>query len=178
MNQSLRSTCYVICLTLVICFLMACTGDVAKENKLLKQQMEDLKQSLSKVRQENTDLRNRISRLEQGVQKKTPRQDSSVKDKSTSATRKVASWKGSGQKTTEPFAITKTPWAVVWSSKPNQYGGILQIYVNTINGELESMVANTMEKTSDISYVYKTGTFYLEINSANTNWAIEVHQAQ
>ena len=92
----------------------------------------------------------------------------------------IKSWSGSGIKTTEPFTMSKEPWVIVWSNKREIMEGysigLLQIYVyNTDNPDLPiSLAANTQEETLDTSYVYKTGTFYLMINAANTEWEVTV----
>ena len=41
-----------------------------------------------------------------------------------------------------------------------------------------SLVANTVEQGSDYSYIYETGTFYLEISAVNTSWAVKVFVAE
>lgn len=94
------------------------------------------------------------------------------------STRKIGSWKGTGIKNTEPFTITKVPWIIAWGNRSSQYGGILQIFVYRTNGELVNLVANTMQDESDISYIYEKGSFYLNINAANTNWVVEVHETK
>jgi len=37
-------------------------------------------------------------------------------------------------------------------------------------------LANTTEVGSDTSYVYKNGTFYLDISAANTTWEVETEE--
>jgi len=92
----------------------------------------------------------------------------------------VNSWSGSGMKTTEPFTIDKIPWNIVWSSNPKmnegQSVGMLQVLVyNTNSPDVPvAIVANTMENTSDTSFVYETGEFYLTMNAANTSWEVTV----
>ena len=169
-----------IYLVMALCLFMSCAGDTVKENADLRQKIEEFKESITTLRKENAKLRNRVAGLEQELEKAAPKEGSRKPKKPEEPeqrTKKVASWKGSGQKTTEPFRITKTPWAVIWSSNPGQYGGFLSISVHKTNGELVSLAANTTEKTSDVSYVYETGTFYLGINAANTKWVIEVHKS-
>jgi hypothetical protein len=88
---------------------------------------------------------------------------------------KIASWKGNGIKTTEPFTVTKAPWKIAWTQKVSQYGGVLSILIYKTNGNMESIAANSSKSGSDVSYVYNTGTFYLEINSFNSDYTIEVY---
>ena len=91
---------------------------------------------------------------------------------------KVDSWSGTGIKKTEPFTITGEQWRVNWKNKGGELGGgILQIFVYKPGEKMmEELFGNTTEITSDTSYVYKNGTFYLEINSANTSWEIEIEE--
>lgn len=96
----------------------------------------------------------------------------------------VQSWKGTGIKTTEPFTINNQPWSINWASKPEIIGGesmgVLQIFVYSIE-EPDipiTLAANTMEEATDISFVYERGTFFLTINAANTNWAVDIYEQQ
>jgi hypothetical protein len=54
--------------------------------------------------------------------------------------------------------------------------GMLQLYVYNINNTSlpVTIVANTSEQTSDDSYIYQHGTFYLIISGANTTWTVNV----
>ena len=96
----------------------------------------------------------------------------------------VKEWTGNGIKTTEPFAIDSKPWVISWSSNPEvvdgQSVGMLQIMVyDTESPDFPlTLAANTGEKSSDISYIYETGTFYLTINAANTQWEVQVLASQ
>lgn len=94
------------------------------------------------------------------------------------AWQEVKSWSGSGIKNTEPFEITGNQWRVKWQNKGGEFGGgILQIFVYKVGSESpEELLANTTEITSDTSYIYEGGTFYLNVNSANTNWSITVEE--
>jgi len=92
---------------------------------------------------------------------------------------KVKSWQGTGIKNTEPFTITGKQWRIVWSLEDTTgFGGsILQIFVYKPGGELPiEMVANAQGTASDTGYVYKSGEFYLNINSANGKWVITVEE--
>jgi len=92
----------------------------------------------------------------------------------------IKEWSGTGIKTTEPFTIKEQPWIIQWEHEPvimeGQSMGILQIMVyETKNPDIPiTLAANSMEKGSDISYIYETGEFYLTINAANTNWSVKV----
>jgi len=91
---------------------------------------------------------------------------------------KIKLWSGTGIKKTEPFTITGDQWRINWENKGGDFGGgILQIYVYKPGESFpEELLANTTEISNDSSYVYKKGTFYLDINSANTTWEIELEE--
>lgn len=38
------------------------------------------------------------------------------------------------------------------------------------------LAANVGESSSDVSYVYERGEFYLQINAANVRWSVEVEE--
>jgi hypothetical protein len=84
----------------------------------------------------------------------------------------VKTWTGNGIKKTEPFTITGEQWRVTWTNK----GGYLGVSVykpgNTLPTE---MLVNTTDATSDTSYVYKDGEFYLDVNSSGA-WELTVEE--
>jgi len=89
----------------------------------------------------------------------------------------VNSWEGTGIKNTEPFTITGDQWRINWSNKDTTgFGGsMLQIAVYKPGSDFPiAMAANAQGTASDTSYVYESGTFYLNVNSANGNWEISV----
>lgn len=86
----------------------------------------------------------------------------------------LATWKGSGIKTTESFTTKSGEWRVQWKSSG---GGVLQVMVYDARRNLVTLAANTMAAGSDVSYVRANpGSFYLTINSANTNWEVTVEE--
>lgn len=89
----------------------------------------------------------------------------------------VKKWSGSGIKKTETFDITGKQWRINWKNKEGQYGsGVLQIYVYRPGKDMmEDLAANTMAVGGDTSYIYKSGTFYLNIN-ASAAWEVEVEE--
>lgn len=108
-----------------------------------------------------------------------PSQQENTETPSTPATwQKVKSWNGTGIKKTEAFTITGDQWRVNWKNQGGDFGGgILQIYVYRTGSDFpEELLANTTEVGNDTSYVYKNGTFYLDINAANTSWEIEIEE--
>jgi hypothetical protein len=105
--------------------------------------------------------------------------ESISKDNSDAKAHTVASWVGNGQKTTEPFTITKSPWGVAWEARSNNDSApilTMSITLYKSNGELVSLVANTTKPGSDISFVYNTGTFYLEISALFADWTVVVRE--
>ena len=96
---------------------------------------------------------------------------------------KIKEWSGSDNMTTEIFTITEQPWAIGWANNPEVVSGTsigyLQITVNDASTGLPiSVAANTMAPKADQSNVYQEGTFYLTINAANTQWAVQVWARQ
>lgn len=95
--------------------------------------------------------------------------------------RQVKSWSGSGIKKTEPFTITGDKWRVEWSfNATGDFCGICQIMVERPVEDLpEELVANVANEKSggDVSYVYKSGEFVLNMNCANVRWKVTVEEA-
>ncbi len=88
----------------------------------------------------------------------------------------VKSWQGTGTKKTEPFEITGKQWRINWKSNGGEYG-ILYISVYHPGDDIiVDVAANARGNAEDTSYIYKTGTFYLDVNAANTNWSITVEE--
>ena len=91
--------------------------------------------------------------------------------------RTVASWGGSGTKTTESFQITGSEWRINWKTSKGGLGvDLIQIYVYDASGSLVSLAANAMDAGSDTSYMHsRAGRYYLTVNTA-TNWAIVIEE--
>lgn len=84
----------------------------------------------------------------------------------------VKSWTGTGIKKTEPFTITGKQWRVTWTNK----GGYLGITTYKPGSNIPNdILANSTEATTDTSYVYKSGEFYLDVNSSGS-WEIKVEE--
>ena len=89
-------------------------------------------------------------------------------------------WNGTGIKTTDIFVIELNPWAVSWANNPEVIDdvsiGMLEIMVyDADNPDAPvALVAFTRAAQSDISYVYRTGTFYLTIKGPNTGWQVQI----
>lgn len=109
----------------------------------------------------------------------TPSMQEEIQEQPETTWQKIKSWQGTGIKNTEPFPITGKQWRVVWSLEDTTgFGGsILQIFVYKPGGELPiEMLANAQGTASDTGYIYKSGEFYLNINSANGDWTITVEE--
>ena len=164
--------------------LLACESPegLKNENMQLRKKVEELDMLVQGLKQENQSLKSEVNRLENIVKSQqvgTATDSKKQEEQQKPDTLKVGAWQGSGMKNTAPFTITKSPWIILWANRPTFAGaGILQISVNKINGTSVSLAANTMQEENDSSYIYESGTFYLEISAANTNWTIEVHQAR
>ncbi len=88
----------------------------------------------------------------------------------------VKEWTGEGIKTTEPFVISKQPWAISWVCNMTESYGYFSITAYTTENKMVSLVANTTQSASDVSYIYETGTFYLDIGGYGAVWAIQIVQ--
>ena len=89
----------------------------------------------------------------------------------------VASWRGSGMKETESFAVANREWRVRWKtgSEPFANAGILQLFVYNQDGQMVGLAANQQGPGEDVSYVRAPpGRYYIKINSANIDWNISV----
>ena len=87
---------------------------------------------------------------------------------------KIKEWSGTGIKKTEPFTINHSPWAISWANIPEDKLNIFQLYVYGVNNNFMDVAVNSMKNETDITYIYKTGTFYLQTNAIFTKWIIEV----
>jgi hypothetical protein len=84
----------------------------------------------------------------------------------------VKEWSGSGIKNTEDFTVGGDQWKVKWT---NTAGGIMQIFVyKSSDKSLVGLAANTQAAGPGESVQRGAGTYYLTINSANTNWTVTV----
>jgi len=87
---------------------------------------------------------------------------------------KIKEWSGTGIKKTEPFTINHSPWAISWVNAPESKLNIFQLYIYGVNNSYIDVAVNSMNKETDITYIYQTGTFYLQTNAVFTKWIIEV----
>ena len=92
----------------------------------------------------------------------------------------IGSWSGKATKNTRSFSV-RSPWRIRWSCRPDpQFGvGIFAIQVCRPGERLPvQLVANIANQPgADLSYVYESGQFYLDI-SATMPWKIVVEGQQ
>lgn len=89
----------------------------------------------------------------------------------------VESWDGSGSKETRTVKIDAREWLLSWSATNEAMpgAGLLQIFVYRSGGSLEALPVNQQGEGSDVSYVHaRPGRFYLQINSANLEWEVDL----
>lgn len=95
----------------------------------------------------------------------------------------VKSWEGTSLKSTEPFTITSSKWRIKWecsSISEEPAGQIFAIEADRPGGdgtEVE-IAANVVNQKSakDVSYVYKSGEFFLKVINSNSRWKITVEE--
>jgi predicted PurR-regulated permease PerM len=97
--------------------------------------------------------------------------------------RRIAAWQGVADKTTEPFTIKGKMARIKWTMQTTgEIGGSFVITLYRPEKEwLEDVIVNTSsekkgEVRSDISYIYKKGTFYLVIEATFVKWSVIVEE--
>ncbi len=78
----------------------------------------------------------------------------------TSEWRIVRSYTGSSSKNTDPFSISGNPWRIRVISKASM---LTLALFNASSGDVEEIVINMNDPGTDETYIYKKGTFYLDI---------------
>jgi hypothetical protein len=90
----------------------------------------------------------------------------------------IKEWSGAGDKTTEPFTITKTPWTIEWEKYPrSEYTSMLliMVYMPGSDAPVEIFESGSgINYEADTNYIYHTGTFYLDIGAAACDWKIKI----
>lgn len=84
----------------------------------------------------------------------------------------IATFSGSGGQNTRPFATTG-PWEIQWDAK----GDIFQIFLYTVDGEMDGVPANQQGSGKGMSYQPKAGKYYLQVNAIG-NWRINIVPVQ
>lgn len=83
------------------------------------------------------------------------------------AFQEIARFSGEATKKTESFTVSGSEWKIVWATDQGKYGPMaFQIYVYSASGELLTLAANVSGKNEDYSVMRGSGTYYLEINTA------------
>ncbi len=78
----------------------------------------------------------------------------------TSEWRVVRTYTGSSSKNTDPFSISGNPWRIRVTSKSS----VLTISFHSAStGTIEDIVISMNSPGTDETYIYKKGTFYLDI---------------
>lgn len=94
---------------------------------------------------------------------------------------KIKEFEGSGSKKTEPFHISSNMWKIKYTATETESNfGIFGFFVKKIGDDsFFEMVTGQFQsgKVDDETYIYEgDGDFYLDINSANCTWKIEVYE--
>ena len=86
--------------------------------------------------------------------------------------RRIAGWRGNGDKNTEPFQVQGNPWRILLTVRdPRSSTPRLCITVRTLDG---GRVDGGCYRRDDTTYIYKgAGTYYLDISSAD-QWTVAV----
>lgn len=87
-------------------------------------------------------------------------------------------WSGTGNKNTETFHISSSPWTVEWLKTPTDSSPLLMIEIyrpgeQTFTDYISSGTSNPGIQ-ADTGYIYETGTFYLNITGLSCNWDVKV----
>lgn len=91
--------------------------------------------------------------------------------------REVAAWSGSDNKNTETFTVNSHEWRIRWDSKPNKsVGGNFSVFLYTEKGKMKSLVVNASGASSDSSIMRGKGSYYLDISSLFSDYAIIVEE--
>ena len=90
----------------------------------------------------------------------------------------IKEWSGSGDKTTEPFTISSSPWVIEWEKNPeSRVASMLLIMVYSPGSNIPVEIfesGSDIDYETDTNYIYHIGTFYLEIGAAACDWNIKI----
>lgn len=122
---------------------------------------------------------------EMGLMEKEPESSSERSSANENATwNDVETFSGTGKKNTPPFEIEAEKWRVSYRSESTSGIGEGAGHIFTLQlmrpGEefpVETLANAANQKVMEnTSYVYESGQFYLEVNSSNGEWTIEVEE--
>lgn len=87
-------------------------------------------------------------------------------------------FKGSAYKRTEPFSAT-SPWRINWSCNPSgQYASTFSVELYDPTEHADLLVNGVNLAGGDVTYVYRSGTFSLDIQSLNASWVVQVQEGR
>ena len=90
----------------------------------------------------------------------------------------IGEWAGSGDKNTEPFTISRSPWTIEWEKSPTSDISsllLIEIYYPGADMWVDYISSGTgLSFEADTGYIYKTGTFYLDISGLSCDWKVKV----
>jgi hypothetical protein len=84
----------------------------------------------------------------------------------------IASFSGSGAKTTRPITADGS-WELRWNAE----GQIFQVYLYSENGSMEGVLANQSGSGRGSSYHPQGGSYYFQVNAMG-DWSMEVVEAK
>lgn len=91
--------------------------------------------------------------------------------------REVASFSGTGIKKTPPFKVETDFWCIRYRVKvTNEFGGMFMMMLKSLSGGFPDIIGNTTESTDDVSYQYKSGEYFLDMNTANVRYVVTVFE--
>lgn len=88
----------------------------------------------------------------------------------------VRSFSGNGAEKTAPFSVGDSDYRLVYRFSPGQYGGVLGVFLYTVDGESQDVVVNTSKpgQSSTRLYGLTRGTrYYFDVN-ATDDWVLTV----
>jgi hypothetical protein len=92
----------------------------------------------------------------------------------------VQQWSGNGNRqTTEPFQVTGSDWTLTWTSQDrSSIPGYLSIAIyNADTRRLVGRVAGNIGGSGGTTTQRSgPGSFYLDIDGANTNWSVQASE--
>lgn len=93
----------------------------------------------------------------------------------------IASYSGTGPKNTANFHVNADQWQIVWTCQPSNPYGVFDVSVYQPDGTAIDPLAisETCASThNDTTIERGSGDFYLQINSANVSWTIQIQAVQ